>query len=464
MDKVRQNNKWVLYSSKNSIRHRQPSMLAAIELIFSVGLYWWIAITWQTHLHLMITIVAAPLVLMRSEKSVEYAQELWDRFSFRNKELSPWSAQNLIILLVAVTATWLFTQLLAKYWPHEVGKSTSIVRKGVVAWISLNTLIAMAVTLSPDAIVAYSSRIAKRVRTPIFLSLFAILSGLGLFVGFLGRSILVRAISVARHPLAGARNISSNWQRIMLVEDVAHAPELLPGVTQRNEGFHFAHNFKRVVNGTLPEKIGGLFLVFVVFVPSLVWRYSLKSTSWFYAPLVLISTPGKFADPELRKLLIDRHPPAFEKLRLFLSSTALIVALFALVDWPVWNQWNQQTDIFNPIGWVLVLDWERFLNQPWQWFSFPSALLTITLYFWVDNIRKSRRRIEETKADPEVAFDHLFSTRYHPGLTIYRLHRVRTTLVVISILVGAWFFLKDSYLVGRLQQIDPILATIFGER
>ena len=67
-------------SSEESRAADKVSILAIAEVIFSVAVYWWIAVTFDTYLHLIISIALAPLVLIRSPQSVALGVEMFSRY------------------------------------------------------------------------------------------------------------------------------------------------------------------------------------------------------------------------------------------------------------------------------------------------------------------------------------------------------------------------------------------------
>ena len=60
----------VWWSSRESIEAEKISLLAVAEVIFSVAAYWWIAWYFDTYAHLLVSVLVAPLVLLRSDESV----------------------------------------------------------------------------------------------------------------------------------------------------------------------------------------------------------------------------------------------------------------------------------------------------------------------------------------------------------------------------------------------------------
>ncbi len=60
---------WV--SSGESVKKGEPTVLAIVETVLAVALYWWIAWYYDTHIHLLVSICVAPFLLLRSQKSTE---------------------------------------------------------------------------------------------------------------------------------------------------------------------------------------------------------------------------------------------------------------------------------------------------------------------------------------------------------------------------------------------------------
>lgn len=63
--------RWVWHSTLESRKQGKWSVLAVVETLAAVALYWWIAIHFDTHLHLLTSVFVAPLLLLRSPQSIE---------------------------------------------------------------------------------------------------------------------------------------------------------------------------------------------------------------------------------------------------------------------------------------------------------------------------------------------------------------------------------------------------------
>ncbi len=61
---------WCFWSTTKTIQNEVPSVTAIIETLIAVPLYWWIALHIGVVQPLLISVIIAPLVLLRSENSV----------------------------------------------------------------------------------------------------------------------------------------------------------------------------------------------------------------------------------------------------------------------------------------------------------------------------------------------------------------------------------------------------------
>ncbi len=73
--------KWVWVSTEASVERGAISVLACAEVAAGIGLYWWLIPWWlETNLHLLISVLVAPLLLLRSPESVAAALAAFDRY------------------------------------------------------------------------------------------------------------------------------------------------------------------------------------------------------------------------------------------------------------------------------------------------------------------------------------------------------------------------------------------------
>lgn len=109
--------RWV--SNPESIKANQPSVLAIAETLAAMGVSVWIAVTWDTYVHIAIGASIAPLLLMRTDESVDRCNRSVAMFA-RSLEwfLNTLIGKNEIVILIAVILfgapfiVWFFGHLL----------------------------------------------------------------------------------------------------------------------------------------------------------------------------------------------------------------------------------------------------------------------------------------------------------------------------------------------------------------
>ena len=105
---------FVLWSSPASIEAGKISLLAIAEVIFSVAAYWWIAWYCDTYAHLLISIIVAPLVLLRSDESVELGVKMFSRYWIA-EDVSLRSAKGVSLVILSAFAAGIASWLAADW-------------------------------------------------------------------------------------------------------------------------------------------------------------------------------------------------------------------------------------------------------------------------------------------------------------------------------------------------------------
>ena len=82
---------WIFWSTRASIDNEVPSVAAIVETCFAILFYWWFAIHFQTYLLLVISVVVAPFVLLRSDQSVAFGVKWiaeWERITWDDTRIA----------------------------------------------------------------------------------------------------------------------------------------------------------------------------------------------------------------------------------------------------------------------------------------------------------------------------------------------------------------------------------------
>lgn len=347
--------KWVWLSTAESVERGTISALACAEVVAGILLYWWVIPWWLgTNLHLLISVLVVPLLLLRSPASIQSALTAFERYSRRREVVSTRSPLGIALVLLAAGLSALASWGLGQAWLGGHEGWSLFWRASIIGWIGLQIALgataaaasagatAAAATAAAAAAVAAAAAAAAAVAGAVAGAAAAAgaVAGpatpvgalLGVWIGVWFRSIIIKFGSTVRHVAEGAAEFSVNWRALVWAQDFRQPPELLPGIERypRLHGFTIrtllsAYKFK-----TRPERVLNVFFAIVCFpiffLPAWFYRLSLKSTCWFWWPLVFSQTSGRAAAGAVAKDGVPGADVVFEEQ----SKTWLAKLLFGL--------------------------------------------------------------------------------------------------------------------------------------
>lgn len=366
--------RFVWYSGPESLSAGVISLLAVAETVTCVALYWlfWLkwGVTWQ---HWLI-VTATPLVLMRSQASIKKGVEWFD--AYWSEEPKSTDA-NLVIAALTILLTLGLTWFLALKWLTFLGKWPLLFQLYIVILMALIVLLAMGVA-------GRQSR--KRTVAELVEHFGTRFTGIGVAGGIWFRAIMIRLAATFSHPLAGLMAIPSNWRKFIWHSDFCDPPELIPG--------HRDSGFPSLLSKAIERKYSEGLVLFFNFLPfyflAFLWRWSIKSTAWFYLPLLWVGLGWQNIHGEDLLVWTKGYSQKWlNKVGMFFAAILLLSSIVSLIV-PGYYFDLQRTleDAGAPlpvIGWAFVLDWQSFAAQPWQWFYLPSWIMTLVLFFLLDN-------------------------------------------------------------------------------
>ena len=208
----------------------------------------------------------------------------------------------------------------------------------------------------------------------------------------IGISIGVRIAATfwafVQEPLESIRAIPQNWWRIAFATDFAHPPEIMPGVELHVKLESADPNDYYLFSGAISEFYGqelsvsersfGTLIIVSLFLPSILYRLSLKSTSVLYLPFIWIIHAPRESENQ-RKLLIrelvESHLERVKRIYAWFVLFVLTLAPAYLLafepslrnQFPDHLLWNYFAPIHKLSSWHL----SRSL----------SALLTLVMFF-----------------------------------------------------------------------------------
>ena len=269
----------VLWSTPKSIENRNVSVLAIVEIIMAVALYWWVAYSYDTYWHILASILITPFLLFRSEQSINLTLDLIDKGIRKRKPIS----KKIELFIMSM-----LTNILLGLWIFSVSVITMFVTDNIVlnltlallvSFFFLGLMISAGTYLSVKTFVRLSSSdknsfymliitvsiamvslypfigLVYSIFVPIIVT---IIQGLLIYliIDFKEKSILYnlthpplllllsvggifgslvilmvyRVVSTIIFIKYGYKKFLSNWRESMLVKDMKSLPEIVPGI------------------------------------------------------------------------------------------------------------------------------------------------------------------------------------------------------------------------------------------
>lgn len=401
----------------------EPTWLAITETLLAVTLFWGMAWHFDTHLHLLISITVAPFLLLRSPASMEKGTRWFAAYLRDKTEITPYGTPVrfwglLLPLIFGITSVSLYV-LAQHLLPHHTGWSLFMraMLLGIVAmWITITVAVAgavagailiallvgmvLALALASSGIIALSFALAATVTLASLLALLIALAVLGavasteeLFIAILLagipwitgiwlRALVVRIVATLHHPLHGLRALPDNGQRILWAIDTKHLPELMPNPKTLPRALSPGNIQTMIHSRETFDRFLGIVSLGLFFLPTLLYRWSIKSTAWFYWPLIYLRfQPKKQEYMNGTWLPLLCHGPSEQLCRwLTLAAGSLMAVTTFSVD-------TLQNNLPNaPARLLLLQAFDLNLRTPWQGCGVMSAILTGIIWFYSTKI------------------------------------------------------------------------------
>lgn len=391
---------WRWYSTVESAANLEFSILAAVESVCAVSLALWLAWYFQTYTHLVVAVLVAPLLLLRTEESTELGLRWFGMFQH--------------------------------WFINDIRKET------------LSKLLWLGIALAIIGIPILSEYIFRTIESSVFIK--ALLIGVWLFMSvlfYVGGIIVIMSlvikffatvINIFTHSKNTFLSIPYNWYRIVCTVDILHPPEILPGIESSKyykpidgldqfrynkwmhvyddeyikEQLYLEHNIRfktlpawikytyknnnRPGLSDIPQHIIGM----IVYVPALFYRWSLKSTALFYLPFIWI-----IGIPKNLKTITERFDEALDKLKngawaqVQILYAGIVLLLFTALPLILEAQFNdlltQTPDNLKILVNGIVPFFFMTEIHAWHIARFLAAVLTLVLWWYASDQIISRK-------------------------------------------------------------------------
>lgn len=371
---------WHWHCTPKTTANLEFSVLAIVESVLSVGVYIWLALNGYT-LHLVASACIAPLLLLRTQESTEFALKFGE----------------------------------------------PIVKKVDGVNVDLSKLM--------------EEKLPFAIAIPLTLPVL-VMTAISIGISFFVIKFIATIIHIFKSPLRVLLAIPVNWWRIVGCLDIFHSPETLPGYISnreksawRNEDYVLPTTFLIVIYRDLKaeDTIGRFFGAFIypvfvvpflifIILPAYLYRWSLKGSAVIYLPLLWVV--HTFAGGEIGKRLRGVKDLSFHKLRRWFGVLVIAILLskvFLFTYWEYIYQWGLQAD---PYGFVALFVAPLELPR-WQIASALNGLFAWIVLF----IAEAALHGKDQEPSLEVGKGYTFAIR------VFWLLGSLLTLYTVSILI-----------------------------
>jgi len=101
---------FILFSNNESISNKKISIVAILEVILINVIYWWFAISYDTYIHILVSVILTPFLLLKSKLSVDKTLDFlhknlkyFDTFNFTKKKFYSYIFTIAIVVILLST-------------------------------------------------------------------------------------------------------------------------------------------------------------------------------------------------------------------------------------------------------------------------------------------------------------------------------------------------------------------------
>ena len=291
---------YVLHSNQESRDSGVTSVLAIVETVFFVALAWWVAYYYDTYVHIYTAIAIAPFLLLKTPASTDKAiewflhkDEIDKKKYYKNKDF--WLTLIVSSIFSFLISYFFITKILIHYEGWELFFLSILLGILLVVRGGIGARLLGVVVVIVNKI---KNKILKNFIL-LLLSPFPLTLGASVILGLFLRSLLIRITTTSfytlTHPKKTFFAISKNWNEQIAVNDIIYTPELLPDIHKKDDSYQLSSFVSSLSNDDLIARIIGLLFI-PIWSLAYFYRFSIKSTAWFFFPLAYLANLSALQD------------------------------------------------------------------------------------------------------------------------------------------------------------------------
>ncbi|NQY20041.1 MAG: hypothetical protein HRT40_01840 [Campylobacteraceae bacterium] len=424
----------VWYSSYNSRKINEVSVLAILEIIISISIYWGIAFYFNTYWHIITSTCIAPLLLLKSKESISKSLDLLHKNIkyLTSSKLTNSKIKFYILVYFCFIFIVSFNNFIFSIISLLIVSSLIIYfsLKDKLLRITIEICLVIGSFLSMHLLFIYINNLVQIDFGMLLLQFVTITVGgiisLACLISFLLITIVIifKIISTFLYIKYGLYNISDNWYQMNFVTDLIKFPEIIPDIEKDNRISNllkfstykillkFDNPFKiykSILNSEsnkninkksysylIAYKLGTVFTSVVfpccfklfyltLIFSSIFYRMSIKSTFWFYIPLLfLVKSPKELGDntEEIGEFLSSLYSTFLAWIRLFFAIVVILSFVITYFEYYDYSVLNIPFDSMIAVLYINISSLEL-----WKILQIIVAISTIIIFLWSNSIR-----------------------------------------------------------------------------
>ncbi|MDD2368667.1 MAG: hypothetical protein PHQ90_05140 [Sulfuricurvum sp.] len=382
---------WVWRSTEASREENKVSILAIVETLFFVFLTWGVAFYYNFYYYLFVPLILTPFLMLKTPESVEQSHRMFLYIIDANiKSYLVWSIIILAIGLGLFIVFFLFSESL-------ITMSQQIIFYTIIVLTIIFSILYMSIfrIFNTDKYVDEESIDDESM--PLYIGFFLSILMLPLAIGTLLRSVVVKILSTiyifSIHPFYTLSNLTSNWNEQILVNDIFYTPELLPdiGIHKKTlQLFGLIHSLKNTNNATIIAS----FALIPFWSLAYLYRWSIKSTAWFYWPLAFVFNKRPLEDKIKGKTGVDDQTnPLTLKGHIVISVMLLIYFMGSIVSLDKLGNIESSAEVIVELFRSISINHPivKTIIQPDTWWLVLSATLIYFMLYGFSSVQQHRR-------------------------------------------------------------------------
>ncbi len=413
------------------------------ETLLAIGVFWWVALKWETFFLLYTSLLIAPLLFLRSPKSVAQGVEWFDNGFFPTKSPEDPEARAAVVKQLAKSSIWIAIALgvcvvtgylaikvilvsfegLGGFWRRVVFGYFLVnwTVAGLLAFIlALEGLgfsrIAEGLTEARLEKLREAGRLKEAEALLRVVALTetgalkrAIEGGValilpGLMLAMLIYSQITRFCATLRFLIEGYAAMPTNIRRLSLFTAPGHVPELIPGLPKEHKlrlGAVIAEGKEALASSEFSNWVFGFFLlplVLIWFLPGWAYRFILKSTLWFWWILFIVGGAPNVEDG-IEGLRADAYRKAHTWIFIALAVFGVAGFLFGAELKPMIANRLSDAPLLSTAAMLLLIEWRAI--SAFQWVVLLSSGLTLGVVFWTHSLVVDYKEVPGRKESVE---------------------------------------------------------------